>query len=201
MRNGWGLFQGGIQARLTKGIVLITVLSLLFGCKKNSDHELLKINFPVPDQSVVDDYEWELREKDTRELDRLVLNENYDHLTPDGNLEGVVVVSDEGLFYHDKEQLKKNRDLSLDEIVKEMDRMSDEEFKKKISQQENVYTLHQLRSILIKLKNERVKATPAPANTWIYLNTESHTRPQDIIPVLVMLKSLDIEFKPGQPRY
>lgn len=158
---------------------------------------MVTISFPVPEQSAVDEYEWYLREN-FRELDNLLLYGKYDHLTREQHLEGSITVSDDGLFYHDKEQLARNREITLDELTKKINEMTDEELKNLERPKEDTYTLNELRTILIKLKNEKVRATSQHTNVWIYLNTESHTRTDDIIDVLVMMKSLDISFKPGR---
>lgn len=178
--------------------LLALVIVLLCACQSDSSKDSL--SFTVPDQAVVDAYEKELR-NNWKQLDNVLLYDNYDHLKAEQNLDGSITISDDGLFYHTKEDLLKNRNVTLDELVKKMNEMSEEELNKLENPEELSYTVDELRSILIKLKNEKIRNGSSAENMWIYLDTESHTQPKDIINVLVMMKSLDIAFKPGHLQF
>jgi hypothetical protein len=61
---------------------------------------------------------------------------------------------------------------------------------------EKEYTLQQLETELLKLKNDKIKETKSDKNIWIFYEQESGATNKQLTGVLILLKKLNIESKP-----
>ncbi|GCC52694.1 hypothetical protein SanaruYs_29320 [Chryseotalea sanaruensis] len=162
----------------------------------------VQIEFTVTDDSTLMAYRSYLENHLLADFDKIFFYGNHEHLQEKNHLDGLIVISEDGLFYDTKEYLVGTKEITLDDLTKYIKSKSREELMSMGEPtKEKGMQVSDMRDVLIRLKNDHIRKGGDNLNTWIYIEYVTSLSLNDIIDILVLLKYLNIQIKSYQGKY